>query len=148
MLTRATRRTSTPAKGESVIRLSHLFVVRDALIHSHVWVQKFALSEAGGRRFIAASRKDWSGNKRLEQRLNSKTYRTRLLRFNAIPSRMDRTAVVKAFDVVLAAMHSLGKSGANPIPIFPFQVQHQGRRLSFEALPKCLADARDQLPSG
>jgi hypothetical protein len=69
-------------------RLSELFVVRDAIIHSHVWVIKYALPKGGGRRFLSASRKSWSGNNRLEQRLNSKTYRTKLLRFNAIPSRL------------------------------------------------------------
>jgi len=121
-------------------RLSDLFVVRDAIIHSHVWVQRFALSNAGRRRLLSASRKSWSGNNRLEERLNSKTYRTKLLRMNAIPSRMDRIDVVKTFGVVFAALRFLEKRGANLIPVFPFHVQHQGQRLSFEALPKCLAN--------
>jgi hypothetical protein len=123
-------------------RLSDLFVVRDAIIHSHVWVQKFTISGSGRRRLVSANRKSWSGNNRLEQRLNSKTYRTKLLRLNAIPSRMDRTDVVKTFEVVFAALRFLEKKGANHIPVLPFLVQHQGQRLSFEALPKCLANLR------
>jgi hypothetical protein len=123
-------------------RLSDLFVVRDAIIHSHVWVQKYAISDSGRRRLLSANRKSWSGNNRLEQRLNSKTYRTKLLRLNAIPSRMDRTDVVKTFEVVFAALRFLEKRGANHIPVLPFPVQHQGQRLSFEALPTCLANLR------
>ncbi len=115
-------------------RLSELFVVRDAIVHSHVWVIKYTFPRAGGRRFLSAERKDWSGNDRLEQRLNTKTYRTRLLRFNAIPSRMDGTDVVKAFDVVFDALRFLEKKGANPCPLLAFSVRHQGQRVSFEAL--------------
>lgn len=125
-------------------RLSDLFVVRDAIMHSHVWVQKFAILGVGKRKLISASRKSWSGNRRLEQRLNAKTHRTKLLRLNAIPSRMDRTDVVKAFNVVLSALRFLEKKGANSLPLFPFQIQHQGQRLSFDKLPICLAN----LPNG
>lgn len=88
-------------------RLSELFVVRDSIIHSHVWLIKYALPKRGGRRFISATRKDWSGNSRLKQRLNPKTYRTKLLRFNAIPSRIDATDAVKAFKIVFAALRFL-----------------------------------------
>lgn len=121
-------------------RLSDLFVVRDAIIHSHVWVQKFAIATSGKRRLLSASRKSWSGNRRLEERLNSKTYRTKLLRLNAIPSRMDRTDVVKAFEVVLSALRFLENKGANSLPLFLFHIQHQGQRLSFDKLPICLAN--------
>ena len=122
-------------------RLSELFVVRDAIIHSHVWVIKYALPKHGGRRFLSASRKSWSGNNRLEQRLNSKTYRTKLLRFNAIPSRMDGTDVVKTFDVVFAALRFLEKRGANPVPLLSITVEHQGLDVPFESVAKRLAVA-------
>jgi hypothetical protein len=120
-------------------RLSELFIVRDAVIHSHVWALKFATRKSGSRRFVSASRISWSGNNRLKSRLNPKTYRTKLLRFNTIPSRIDRTDVIKAFGIVLATLRFLAKSGANPLPVLPFSVQHQGNRLSFEELPNCLA---------
>jgi hypothetical protein len=120
-------------------RLSELFVVRNAIIHSHVWVLRFALRKVGGRRFISASRTGWSGNEKLELHLNLKTHRTKRLRFNVIPSRMDRTDVIKAFDIVVAAFRFLEKRGANPFPIFPFDVRHQGQRISFDKLSKCLA---------
>ena len=120
-------------------RLSELFLVRDAIIHSHVWVIRYALPRRGGRRFRSASRKSWSGNNRLEQRFNPKTYRTKLLRFNAIPSRMDGTDVVKAFNVVFAALRFLEKRGANPVPLLSLYVRHQGKLVRFESVPKLLA---------
>ncbi len=122
-------------------RLSELFVVRDAIIHSHVWVIKYACPESGGRRFVSAYRKDWSGNNRLEHRLNSKTYRTKLLRFNAIPSRMDGTDVAKSFDVVFAALRFLEKRGANPVPLISIKVKHQGNYVPFELVQGTLARA-------
>ena len=122
-------------------RLSELFVVRDAIIHSHVWVIKYALPKRGGRRFLSASRKSWSGNNRLEQRLNSKTYRTKLLRFNAIPSRIDGTDVVKTFDVVFTALRFLEQRGANPVALLSITVEHQGLHVPFESVAKRLAVA-------
>ena len=122
-------------------RLSELFVVRDAIIHSHVWVIKYDLPKHGGRRFLFASRKSWSGNNRLEQRLNSKTYRTKLLRFNAIPSRIDGTDVVKTFDVVFTALRFLEKRGANPVALLSITVEHQGLEVPFESVAKRLAVA-------
>jgi hypothetical protein len=120
-------------------RLSELFVVRDSIIHSHVWIIRYALSKRGGRRFISATCKDWSGNNRLKQRLDPKTYRTKLLRFNAIPSRIDGTDVVKIFKVVFAAFRFLERRGANPVPLLASSVQHQGHLISFESLPERLA---------
>ena len=120
-------------------RLSELFVVRDAIIHSHVWVIKYSSPKRGGRRFLSASRKSWSGNNRLEQRLNSKTYRTKLLRFNAIPSRIDGTDVVKTFDVVFTAFRFLEKRGARPVPLLSITVGHQGLDVPFESVAKRLA---------
>jgi hypothetical protein len=122
-------------------RLSELFVVRDSIIHSHVWLIKYALPKRGGRRFISAMRKDWSGNKRLKQRLNPKTYRTKLLRFNTIPSRIDGTDVVKAFKIVIAALCFLERRGANPVLLLGGSVQYQGQLISFESLPEHLAHA-------
>lgn len=119
--------------------LSELFVVRDSIIHGHVWLIKYALSKRGGRRFISATRKDWSGNDRLKQRLNPKTYRTKLLRFNAIPSRIDATDVVKAFKIVFAALRFLEGRGANPVLLLGGSVQYQRQLISFESLPERLA---------
>lgn len=122
-------------------RLSELFVVRDAIIHSHVWIIKYTCPERGGRRFVSACRKDWSGNDRLKHRLNSKTCRTKLLRFNAIPSRMDGTDVAKAFEVVFAALRFLEKKGANPVPLVSIKVKHQGGYVPFETVQRTLANA-------
>lgn len=122
-------------------RLSELFVVRDSIIHSHVWLIKYALPKRGGRRFISATRKDWSGNSRLKQRLTPKTYRTKLLRFNAIPSRIDATDAVKAFKIVFAALRFLERRGANPVLLLGGSVQYQGQLISFESLPERLAHA-------
>lgn len=120
-------------------RLSELFVVRDSIIHSHVWLIKYGSSKRSGRRFISATRKDWSGNSRLKQRLNPKTYRTKLLRFNAIPSRIDGTDVVKTFKVVFATLRFLERRGANPVFLLASSIPHQGRLISFESLPERLA---------
>lgn len=98
-------------------RLSELYVVRDAIFHNHVWVLDFLTFESGKRKLLSANRVSWSGNDRLTRRLNTHTHRTKLLHLNAIPSRMDRKDLLKAFDVTISALRFLEKRGANPVGI-------------------------------
>lgn len=122
-------------------RLSELYVVRDAIFHNHVWVLDFLEYESGKRKLLSANRVSWSGNDRLTRRLNTRTRRTKLLRLNAIPSRMDRKDLMKAFDVTISALSFLEKRGANPVGILRSTVAFQGTNIAFSQLREKLANA-------
>jgi hypothetical protein len=122
-------------------RLSELYVLRDAIIHNHVWVLQFVTRKSGSRKLLSASRVSWSGNNRLGQRLNQRTRRTKLLRVNAIPSRMDRHDLLKALDVAFAAFRFLERRGANPVEILRTTVSFQGANVPFSRLRDALANA-------
>ena len=122
-------------------RLSELYVVRDAIFHNHVWVLDFLEYESGKRKLLAANRVSWSGNDRLTRRLNTRTRRTKLLRLNAIPSRMDRKDLMKAFDVTISTLRFLEKRGANPVGILRSTVAFQGTSIAFSQLREKLANA-------
>lgn len=116
------------------VRLSELFVLRDAIVHNHVWKLCYVLRPRGGRRLVSALRVSWSGNQRLRERLNPKQLRTKLLRANVIPMRMDRKDVLKAFHVAHGVFTFLSKRGAKPVHITGQMVGFRGKRLPFSKL--------------
>ena len=60
---------------------------------------------------------------------------------------LEQADVIKAFDAVVTAFRFLEKRGANPLPIFPFDVRHRGQRISFDKLSTCLAAVREWPPA-
>ncbi len=122
-------------------RLSELFVLRDAIAHNHVWVLAYLWSEGKGRKLTTATRVTWSGNRRLEKRLNPKTFHTKLLRAKVIPGQWDRKDVYAAFATSLSVFHFLAKQGANPISITKTIVGFNGQLVPFSTLLGKVADA-------
>ena len=123
-------------------RLSELFVLRDAIAHNHVWVFDYRWSEGKARKLTSAVRVEWSGNRRLEKRLNTKTLRTKLLRANVIPGRIDRRDVHAAFGISLSVLDFLSKRGAEPVTVANSIVGFKGQRVQFSALHEKLTNAR------
>jgi len=122
-------------------RLSELFVLRDAIAHSHCWVLDYLWSEGKGRKLTSATRVTWSGNRRLEKRLNPKTFRTKLLRTNVIPGRMNRKDVHAALATALLVLNFLAERGANPVPVTNSVVGFRRQRVQFSALLQEVANA-------
>ena len=122
-------------------RLSEFFVLRDSIAHNHFWVLDYLWSEGKGRKLTSATRVTWSGNKRLEKRLNTKTFRTKLLRANVIPAKMDRKDVYAALAISLSVLDFLGKRGANPVTVTNSIVGFRGQRVPFSALLEKVKDA-------
>lgn len=121
------------------VRLSELFILRDGIVHNHVWKLRYICRPRGSRRLVSASRVSWSGNRRLIERLNPKNFRTKLLRANVIPTRMDRRDVLKSFEVALDVFTFLFKQGAKPVRISERIVGFRGERLPFSKVREKLA---------
>ena len=98
-------------------------------------------SEGKGRKLKSAKRVTWSGNRRLVKRLNPKTFRTKLLRVNVIPARMDRKDVYAAFAISLSVLDFLAKRGANPVIVTNSSVGFKGQRVRFSDLLEKVAHA-------
>jgi len=122
-------------------RLSELFVLRDAIAHNHFWVLDYLWSDGKRRKLTSATRVTWSGNRRLAKRLNPKTFRTKLLRANVIPARMDRKDVHAAFLISLSVLDFLARRGANPVTVTNSSVGFNGQRVRFSALAEKVANA-------
>lgn len=81
--------------------LQELFEVRNAIAHNHIWEIDFSIPRTGGRRHKGSSLVTGTHHLKEPPRANTRVPRTRRLRLNLQPQRLDRTDVVKVFSEVL-----------------------------------------------
>jgi hypothetical protein len=75
--------------------LEELFVVRDAIVHNHVWAVKFK-DEEEGMKLVSAQLLLGYGDKKFRKVMDPETRKTRLLRMNLFPTRICRLDAVIA----------------------------------------------------
>lgn len=79
--------------------LEDVYVLRDALIHNHLWEVEYDWGGNPSMVLRHAAKSDWSGNPRHNKRVN-KSCRTKALGLSVLPSRVDRTDALKVFDTI------------------------------------------------
>ena len=80
--------------------LRDVYILRDALMHNHLWEVDYEWGGPAGMVLRQASRHPSSGDKKYPPRVNERTHRTKALRLSILPSRVDRTDALKVFDTI------------------------------------------------
>jgi hypothetical protein len=80
--------------------LEDVYVLRDVLIHNHLWEIDYQWGGSQPMVLKRATRSPASGDKKYDRRVNSGTRRTKALRLSALPTRVNRTDVRKVFNTV------------------------------------------------
>jgi hypothetical protein len=80
--------------------LADVYVLRDLLIHGHLWEVEYEWGGAHPMIFRSATKHAAYGNKMHVDRVNRRTRRTKALGLNVLPSRIDRTDVLKVFETL------------------------------------------------
>jgi hypothetical protein len=92
-----------------------LFDLRNALAHNHMWEIEYTLPSAGGRAHRQSKLVPGSHQLKSAPSPNSRVPRTRVVKFNLLPARVDRTDLVKALDVCNHALDHLHKKEQRPV---------------------------------
>ena len=93
-------------KGASALPdVTEVFVVRDSLVHNHVWEVEYDYSEGGT--MTSARPLDGFGDSKWKQAVDTATGKTKPSAINAIPSRMDRADARKILQLIVRAMEAL-----------------------------------------
>jgi hypothetical protein len=92
-----------------------LFDLRNALAHNHMWEVAYTLPSAGGRAHRQSKLVPGSHRLKAAPSASARVPRTRAVRFNLLPARVDRTDLVKAFDVFCHALDHLHKKEQRPV---------------------------------
>jgi hypothetical protein len=121
--------------------MKELFDVRNSVAHNHIWEIEFVAPPEGGRRhkastIVPGTHRLWSVPPK-----NPKVPRTKRLRLNLQPSRLDRGDLGKALAAGLHVLEFLSRKGHNPINLVRHTVGFQGRRVRFADLPALVQNA-------
>lgn len=119
-------------------RVRELFDLRNALAHNHMWEVDYTLRAEGGRALLQS--KLMSGSHRLKAPPgpNARIPRTRIVKFNLHPARVDRTDLVKALDVCNHALAHLHKKGQRPVLFLDDTIACRKQRIPFKQLVEIL----------
>lgn len=104
--------------------LADLCVLRDVLVHNHVWVMDLSWDRSLTLKVAGARKALFSGDKKYADRVNQKTRRTKYLNLHVVPIEVDRSDAYTAVRVVWEALlyidsMNLGALGAAFLPVFP-----------------------------
>jgi exopolyphosphatase / guanosine-5'-triphosphate,3'-diphosphate pyrophosphatase len=116
------------------LRLVELMEVRNAVAHNHLWEIKYVIPHAGGRRHKGSALVAGTHKLRNAPLPTAKVPRTKSLRLNLQPQRLDRTDVLKALSESLHLLKFLSRKGYQPIDLTRTVIHMNGRRLLFMEL--------------
>ena len=115
-----------------------LFDLRNALAHNHMWEVKYTLPGVGGRAHRLSKLVPGSHQLKAPPSPNARIPRTPAVRFNLLPSRVDRTDLVKALDVCNHALAHLRRKEQCPVQFLDHTVICGKQRLPFGGLAERL----------
>jgi hypothetical protein len=115
-----------------------LFDLRNALAHNHIWEVEFTLPGIGGRAHRQSKLVRGLHQLRTPPGPNARIPRTRKVKFNLLPARVDRTDLEKALDVCNHALAHLHKKEQRPVQFLDDTVICGRQRLPFRQLAEVL----------
>lgn len=121
--------------------IEELFDVRNAIAHNHVWRTDFLTPSSGGRRHVRSELVE--GTHQLKSPIVSKAkiHRTKRLRLNLLPPRLDRTDVHRSLVTTVHVLDFIARRGHNRVPLTSTNVRILGRRVTFRELPTEVSNA-------
>lgn len=115
-------------------QVEELFNVRNAVAHNHIWLVNFDNPASGGRRHKISALIPKTHRLKQIPEPQVKIPRSKLVRFNLNPVRLDRTDVRKALSVVIHALQFISVKGHNPVPLVSNTIGFRGQRIMFANL--------------
>jgi hypothetical protein len=121
-----------------------LFDLRNAIAHNHIWEVEYVQPLTGERRHRKSTL--MPETHRLPAvalpRTGARVPRTSIVRFNLLPSRIDRTDLLKALSVSVHLLEFIAKKGTNPVNLArSTTIALLNQRLPFSDLVRVLRDA-------
>ena len=84
--------------------LKEIFVVRDSIVHSHLWETKASTDPESWMNILKRELSSSFGDFKRKSALDEASYRTRELQIEIIPAKMISQEAVKVFDIVINAI--------------------------------------------
>lgn len=122
--------------------LRDIFLVRNSIIHNHIWhIEMNASSDTRGKTISAPPQLQFSVNQHYVSLIDTTTRRTNLLGLNASPTSVSRADVLIVFQVVWTTLVFMNSKNFAHTPLAGGQVGFRGRRVHFSELIGLLRSA-------
>lgn len=80
--------------------LTDVYVLRDSIFHNHLWEIEYSWGSSPSMVMHAAAKHPAFGDRKYAARVNPMTRRTRALGVHVVPTRVDRSDVLKVFNTI------------------------------------------------
>lgn len=115
--------------------LREVFLLRNIVVHNHVWHLDVSEIEINGAPTISTPKElGFNVNKKYNDIVDLQARRTRRLGLHVSPTAVDRADVKSVFSVVWLTLEAMNKISYSDTPLAGRQVGFRGRRLQFEEL--------------
>ena len=121
--------------------LQDVYVLRDLLMHGHVWEVEYEWGGPVPLKLLSATMHTAYGDKKFRSRVNMNTHRTKALGLSVFPSRVDRTDLVKVFETIWKTLLVLEADNRFHCYVSHLHVRYRGKSVLFSSLATELRSA-------
>jgi hypothetical protein len=108
--------------------LVEVFILRNALVHNHLWHQDISAFAESGASTLATPLELGNTNKHYKQVVDIPTRRTLRLQLNVIPTAVDRRDVQTVFSVIWSTLEFMNAANYSHTPLAGTIVRFRGNR--------------------
>ena len=114
--------------------LTDVYVLRDVLIHNHLWETKYSFGNYSGIRSYKTNRAPGFGDKKYDERVSLRSNRTKALNLPVIPTRLNRKDVKRVFSTIWKTLIYLEQQDRNQCYVSHLPVRYRGKTVLFSEL--------------
>lgn len=116
------------------LALEEVYVLRDLLMHSHLWEIEYEWGGPVPMIFKQATLHPGYGDKKFRARVDMSTYRTKAIGLSVFPSRVDRRDLLKVFETLWKTLLRFEKQNFNQVSVSHSHVRFKGQKILFGSL--------------
>lgn len=116
------------------VALEEVYVLRDLLMHSHLWEIEYEWGGPVPMQLKKATLHPWYGDKKFRNRVNMTTYRTKALGLAVFPLRIYRRDLLKVFDTLWKTLLRFEAQDLNQCGVSYLHVRFRGHSVLFGSL--------------
>lgn len=113
-------------------KVEELFVIRDTIVHNHVWEAIVYWDENGTLKLVDAQLVKGYGDKKFGKVVDSKTRKTKLLGLNVFPNRICRSDAITVLRTAFEFLSEVERKDHNYFSVSALIVKYKNRVIPFE----------------
>ena len=120
--------------------LEELFVVRDVIVHNHMWVAEIAFDEEHGMKLVEAKLRENYGNPRFDRVADQQSRTTRQLGLNIFPTRIGRRDAAVVLGTAVEFLLFLERQDRRYFYISPQNVRFHEEYMPFTEMVRAFSE--------